>query len=130
MGRQRCGVRPTASSNGWTSSRNASLGRAHSGDVPCPVERADRAWPRFTHERRTVDFEHLIQEITNAVLNVPLVRDLMSFVDTRWRPLWAATWVVLIALGILKIIDSFARVRARQSYLQTNAVVARQLGET
>jgi hypothetical protein len=58
-------------------------------------------------------FGQLLSTVVDALLSIPPVRFVMSLVDARWRPLWAALWVAVIAYVLSRTMNQLALRRAR-----------------
>lgn len=68
-----------------------------------------------------MDFEHLLDDVFDAVLRAPGVRALVGLVSARWQPLWAATWFLIVILAALRAFDWFMRARLRRELLRSQA---------
>ena len=58
-------------------------------------------------------FDRLVAAVIDALLAVPPVRFVMGLVDARWRPLWAALWIAVIAYVLSRTMNQLALRRAR-----------------
>ena len=74
---------------------------------------------------RWVGYEDaVLRQVMTAVIDllgaIPPVRYVMGLVDARWRPLWAALWLTVIASILFLTIRRLAFRRARSGTLQQN----------
>jgi hypothetical protein len=53
-----------------------------------------------------------MSSIVDMLYSVPPVRFVMGFVDARWRPLWAALWLAVIAYILSRAMNQLAHRRA------------------
>jgi hypothetical protein len=63
-------------------------------------------------------FHDVLSAIIDALLAIPPVRFVMGLVDSRWRPLWAALWLVLIVYLVSRTMNHLALYRARLRLLR------------
>lgn len=71
--------------------------------------------------------DQVLSAIINTLLSIPPIRFVMGLVDSRWRPLWAALWLAVIAYLISRTMSHWALRRARLKLL-TETPEGRPLG--
>ena len=57
--------------------------------------------------------EQFVSAVIDALLAIPPVRFVMGLVESRWRPLWAALWIAVIAYLVSRTMNQLALRRAR-----------------
>jgi hypothetical protein len=63
-------------------------------------------------------FHQVVQALIDALLAIPPVRFVMGLVDGRWRPLWAALWLAVIAYVVARTMNQLAARRLRLQLLR------------
>jgi hypothetical protein len=71
--------------------------------------------------------DQVLSAIINTLLAIPPIRFVMGLVESRWRPLWAALWLAVIAYLVSRTMNYWALRRARLKLL-TETPDGRQLG--
>ena len=62
--------------------------------------------------------ETIFTALADAVYSLPPARFLMGLVNERWRPLWAAVWVVAFVHVVLRVLRAIGEHRARRVVVQ------------
>ena len=65
--------------------------------------------------------DHVLSAIINTLLAIPPIRFVMGLVESRWRPLWAALWLAVIAYLLSRSMNYWALRRARLRLLTETA---------
>lgn len=73
--------------------------------------------------------DQVLSAIINTLLAIPPIRFVMGLVESRWRPLWAALWLAVIAYLISRTMNYWALRRARLKIL-SETTDGRPLGVT
>jgi hypothetical protein len=71
--------------------------------------------------------DHVLSAIIDTLLAIPPIRFVMGLVESRWRPLWAALWLAVIAYLLSRTMNYWALRRARLRLL-TETADGRPLG--
>jgi hypothetical protein len=70
--------------------------------------------------------ETLLSAVIDGLYRLPPVRFLMGLVNERWRPIWAAVWLVALVHVVLRVLRAIGEHRARRVVVQDTLTPAPQ----